>query len=64
MKTLIKFIAGLAVIILTFWGIDAISDALTVPNTTWLTGAVGIGYLLGALAIVVWFVDDASKKIH
>jgi hypothetical protein len=54
MKIVLKFIAGFAAILFAFWGISSISDALTVPYTTWLTGVDGLGFLLGAL-LIYWF---------
>jgi hypothetical protein len=61
MKTGIKFIAGVTAVVLAFSGVDSISDALFVPYTTLLTGFLGLGYLLGALAIAVWFIVDGSS---
>jgi hypothetical protein len=59
---MIKMVAGLAGVVLTFWSIESFSDALTVPYAPWLTGVAGVCYLLGALAIVVWFVVGGATK--
>jgi hypothetical protein len=59
---MIKIVAGAAAVILTFWGIESISDALTMPYTPWLTGVAGVCYLFGALAIVVWLVVGGANK--
>jgi hypothetical protein len=56
MKTIVKFIAGVAAVLLTLWGIGSIYNALAVPYVSWLQGVVGFVFLLGALTIyLVWF---------
>jgi hypothetical protein len=42
MKTIGKFVAGVAAILFALWGLDSISDALFVPYTTLLTGSSGL----------------------
>jgi hypothetical protein len=61
---MVKFGAAAAAVVLTFWGMESISDALTLPYTPWLTAVAGVLYLLGALAIVIWFMVGGSKRLH
>jgi len=60
---MVKFFAAVAAVVLTFWGVESISDALTVPYAPWLTGVAGVCYLIGALGIVVRFVVAGSRKL-
>ena len=64
MRAFVKLIAGVAVVLLLYWGIDLIDDILTVPYTSWREAVDVFFYLVCLLGILAWFALDGGEKAN